>query len=1088
MKKNAALPLLILGLFSTSALAQTQSERIFTRTALPARAASLRAPRPAAFVTVDRAAVVRFRLAGGGRLAVPLADGTDAVLALERFEVFAPGAKLVARTRGGDVSLATDLTLFKGTVEGAPGSWAVLSMSDGEVLGTIERGNARFSIAPAARVGGDHVVLADDGERAAGAAPFTCAAEELPRVAPAPAARLAPLPADVQATLTRLVSDVAVECDYEFFHVKFADDTTSALNYITTVMGTVSAIYERDINVTLRVPYLELWTASDPYTGTTTSARLDEFQAWWNANRTGVSRTLAHHVSGSPLGGGIAYLNVLCNGSYGYGVSAIDASYSYPTNTTTWDVNVIAHELGHNFSSYHTHNCWWGYNGYAPPGGMLDSCATSEGGCYGGPNKLPPDKGTIMSYCHLLGNIAGTIRLDLHAACKTVMRQASEASCMAAAVVQPPRNLAVTVAGAANLTWTASPTAGVIRYDVHRSSVQLDLDPALLGSTAGTAWTDADLGTFYYKVRAVRASDQSEFSGEVKAVVCGPTTAVAYTASVQPMAVVTGDFDEDGIADLAVANFGSDNVSTLRGQGAGGVGNGTFAAPVNVGVPAGSYPRTLATGDFNSDGITDLVVAEDQASALSILLGQGTGGVGNGGFAAGATLAVDSNPWALAVGDFNEDGIQDIAAVCAIGTLDILLGQGAAGMGNGTFAPKVAYTAGSGAHGLVLGDFNHDGVTDIAVCLSAGVKIYPGQGAGGRGNGTFAAPVTYAAGSLPSSIAAGDFDGDVITDLAVANQSSGNVSILLGQGTGGAGDGTFAPAVNYPCGSNPYAVSVADWSQDGIPDLAVANNTSATLSILTGRGSGGVGDGTFGAPQAFAAGSSPRALAIADFNEDGAPDFAVANTLTSGKVSVLRASCVGALSSAVTVLSPNGGESWISESEHTITWTRGPGVTAVNLEISRDGGVNAQTIATDLADTSWTWTVTEPYTTQARIRVYDPAVPNHGDWSDSSFTIIPVSAIGVPPAAPLALALMGLRPNPAREALSVSLSVLPGAPATLELLDLAGRRVRVLSLGARGPGLHAVELAGLGTLRPGVYLVRLTQSGHSLTAKAVFIR
>src|SRR6516225_6414802 len=112
-------------------------------------------------------------------------------------------------------------------------------------------------------------------------------------------------------------------------------------------------------------------------------------------------------------------------------------------------------------------------------------------------------------------------------------------------------------------------------------------------------------------------------------------------------------------------------------------------------------------------------------------------------------------------------------------------------------------------------------------------------------NVSFIAPRAFAAGVAPFSVAVGDFNGDGILDLAVANEGSNNVSVLLGNG-----DGTFQAAVNYTAANEPFSVAVGDFNGDGIQDLAVANESSNNVSVLLGRG-----DGTFQAPVNYSAGA-----------------------------------------------------------------------------------------------------------------------------------------------------------------------------------------------------------------------------------------
>jgi uncharacterized repeat protein (TIGR02543 family) len=325
-----------------------------------------------------------------------------------------------------------------------------------------------------------------------------------------------------------------------------------------------------------------------------------------------------------------------------------------------------------------------------------------------------------------------------------------------------------------------------------------------------------------------------------------------------PYSVAVGDFNGDGHQDIATANIGfnSNFVYIRLGDGQGGFSGSTE-------IVVGSSPRSVAVGDFNGDGNQDIAAANSGSNSVSIRLGDG-----QGGFSGTTDVAVGSQPYSVAVGDFNGDGHQDIATANRLSnSVSIRLGDGQDG-----FSGVTEITVGSSPRSLAVGDFNGDGHQDIAAANfgSSTVSIRLGDGQGG-----FIGTTEIFVGSQPYSVAVGDFNGDGHQDIATANIGSNSVSIRLGDGLGG-----FSGTTNVAVGSSPISVVVGDFNGDGNQDIAAANYNSGSVSIRLGDGQGG-----FSGTSEIVVGSNPQSLAVGDFNGDGKQDIAAAN-YNSSSVSI----------------------------------------------------------------------------------------------------------------------------------------------------------------------------------------------------------
>jgi uncharacterized protein (TIGR03437 family) len=343
-------------------------------------------------------------------------------------------------------------------------------------------------------------------------------------------------------------------------------------------------------------------------------------------------------------------------------------------------------------------------------------------------------------------------------------------------------------------------------------------------------------------------------------------TYLTYPTGINPGGVAAADLNGDGRPDLIIANLGSNSLTILLNDGMGGF---TAAAPLSLGALS---PQSVLAADLNGDHKIDLVVI----SATAFPSSQGSGfagpvvllGNGDGTFQPPLPVAGCAQVTDAQLADLNGDGIPDLAVTCLVGGFLIPVGAYLTilpGNGDGTFGTGSSYGLGFTPWAvLTIGDFNQDGKPDVAAAEGGGLTVLLNDGiANFKAVTSSEEPWNFAPG-----IAAGDFNGDGLIDLAISGQSlsnpaAGTVTILLGRG-----DGTFQASIGLETTGSGALVAM-DLNGDGHVDLV---ERLSSLVFFAGQG-----DGTFENGRSFRGSGNSGALALADFTGTGVMGFAGTN-------------------------------------------------------------------------------------------------------------------------------------------------------------------------------------------------------------------
>jgi hypothetical protein len=298
-----------------------------------------------------------------------------------------------------------------------------------------------------------------------------------------------------------------------------------------------------------------------------------------------------------------------------------------------------------------------------------------------------------------------------------------------------------------------------------------------------------------------------------------------FAAGDNPRSVAIGYLNKDGKLDLAVANSGSSSVTVLLGNGFGGFVPAA-GSPFAVGPGSFLIPRSVAIRDLNDDGNRDLAVAVYGANNVSVLRGDGSGGFVP---EPRSPFPVGKNPNSVAVGDLNKDGRPDLAtANSGSDDVTVLLRNGSGGF---VAAPQSPLRVGNYPASVAIGNLNNDGKPDLAV---ASFRAHNVSVLLGNGSGRFVRPSgggRFAVGYAPYSVAMGDLNSDRKPDLAVPDADGRNVWVLLGNGSGGFVAAAGSPFTVDPRWG-PYSVAIADFNSDGKPDITTANWYANNVAVL----------------------------------------------------------------------------------------------------------------------------------------------------------------------------------------------------------------------------------------------------------------
>lgn len=264
-----------------------------------------------------------------------------------------------------------------------------------------------------------------------------------------------------------------------------------------------------------------------------------------------------------------------------------------------------------------------------------------------------------------------------------------------------------------------------------------------------------------------------------------------------PQSLVGGDFDGDGILDLITANYKTDKLIHFKG-----IQPTQFQTGVTIDLPVGSGPRRLLATDWNRDGRTDLVVLQGDNPGVTIVAGQP-----GGSFGPAQTLPLDFNPAGIATGDINHDSHTDIVISPQEGGVARFF----LGSGTGSFTASSFPLGFASAGQVALSDLNGDNRIDMVVADPAaqGLRVWLQQG-----NGQLGTSVLVGLGGVAGPLLVRDLSGDAIPDLVAALPGASRISVALGLG-----DGSFSSPLPFATPTPAQNLALGDFNGDQLADL-----------------------------------------------------------------------------------------------------------------------------------------------------------------------------------------------------------------------------------------------------------------------------
>ncbi|RZM28998.1 MAG: T9SS type B sorting domain-containing protein [Pedobacter sp.] len=291
-----------------------------------------------------------------------------------------------------------------------------------------------------------------------------------------------------------------------------------------------------------------------------------------------------------------------------------------------------------------------------------------------------------------------------------------------------------------------------------------------------------------------------------------------------PLALAVGDIDGDGKTDLVSANGNANTVTLLRNTSS--PGNISF---VRMEILTGRHSEDVAIADFDGDGRSDLAVVSREKM---IILLRNTGAAGNPAFAPKIELRASFNPLAIALGDMDSDGKTDIVIADFVSEISIL--RNTSTTGTISFAPRQDFATGNAPRSLTLADMDGNGKLDVATAHNGTVSLLRNTSSPGSVN---MAPVQHLPGGLAGhAIASGDIDGDGKIDLASANWTAPvDEGLTLLKNTSSPNSFSLQQKVPFRVIRGSFAVAISDLDSDGKPEVVVLRNSDGSATIYQNR-------------------------------------------------------------------------------------------------------------------------------------------------------------------------------------------------------------------------------------------------------------